>query len=345
MYKILLKKSLPSFCTSNFDVLKVLMVFNKYHKLPTLIESTSNQVNQFGGYTGLEPKQFKKKIEKLCKLVKLPSRQLIIGGDHLGPLPWKNINTKSAMKNAKVLVKKCLKAKYNKIHIDTAIICKDEKNINRNIIVNRCEDILKSISKKDLKNIFLVVGTEVPFAGGGDHLKPVITNLESIKKEYLLYSQMFKRKKILNKTPFALVIDPGIGFNNRKVTTSNLTGFIKKKLFSKKQNFYFEAHSSDYQSKENLKKLVDNNFKFLKVGPELTHIYAKSIFEMQNIEKLIRKKKLSNIGDTLLNEMNTNKDYWKNYYKGSKKKINFLMFNSYLDRSRYYWNKKKNCSF
>ena len=65
MYKILLKKSLPSFCTSNFDVLKVLMVFNKYHKLPTLIESTSNQVNQFGGYTGLEPKQFKKKIRAL----------------------------------------------------------------------------------------------------------------------------------------------------------------------------------------------------------------------------------------------------------------------------------------
>ena len=228
MYKILSKKSLPSFCTSNFDVLKVLMIFSKYHQLPTLIESTSNQVNQFGGYTGLKPLQFKEKIEKLYKLVKLPSKLVIIGGDHLGPLPWKNINARSAMKNAKVLVKKCLKAKYKKIHIDTAIVCKDEKNIDRSTIVSRCEEIFKSLPKNDLKKVFIVVGTEVPFAGGGDHLKPVITKLSSIKKEYLLYSQMLEQKKILKNLPFALVIDPGVGFNNHAITSSNLSGFKKK---------------------------------------------------------------------------------------------------------------------
>ena len=341
MYKILSKKSLPSFCTSNFDVLKVLMIFSKYHQLPTLIESTSNQVNQFGGYTGLKPLQFKQKVDKLCKSVKLPSKLLIIGGDHLGPLPWKNVNKKSAMKNAKILVKKCLNAKYKKIHIDTAIVCRDEKNIDRNIIVNRCEEILKSLTKNDLKNVFIVVGTEVPFAGGGDHLKPVITKLESIKKEYLLYSKIFKQKKILKKKPFALVIDPGIGFNNLAITTTNLFGFRKKNSFSKKNNFYFEAHSSDYQSRTDLKRLVENNFKFLKVGPELTYIYSKSIFKMQSIEKLIYTKKLSDIDSVLLSEMNINKKYWKSYYKGPKKKIDFLLFNSYLDRSRYYWNKKK----
>ena len=58
-----IKKGLPSFCTSNFDVLKIIIKFSKIHQLPVLIESTSNQVNQFGGYTGLTPATFKKKIE------------------------------------------------------------------------------------------------------------------------------------------------------------------------------------------------------------------------------------------------------------------------------------------
>jgi tagatose-1,6-bisphosphate aldolase non-catalytic subunit AgaZ/GatZ len=36
--------------------------------------------------------------------------------------------------------------------------------------------------------------------------------------------------------------------------------------------------------------------------------------------------------------MKTKNKYWKNYYKGSSSKINFLKFNSLLDRIRYYWN-------
>ena len=59
---IKVNKSYPSLCTSNFDVLKLSMIFAKYNDLPLLIESTSNQVNQFGGYTYLKPKQFHKKF-------------------------------------------------------------------------------------------------------------------------------------------------------------------------------------------------------------------------------------------------------------------------------------------
>ena len=59
------KKTLPSFCTSNFDVLKSAVIFAKLNNLPILIESTSNQVNQFGGYTSLKPHQFYLKSQHL----------------------------------------------------------------------------------------------------------------------------------------------------------------------------------------------------------------------------------------------------------------------------------------
>ena len=57
MNKHLIKNNLPSFCTANFNVIKILIIFAKRYNLPILLESTSNQVNQFGGYTGLKPKE------------------------------------------------------------------------------------------------------------------------------------------------------------------------------------------------------------------------------------------------------------------------------------------------
>ena len=38
--------------------------------------------------------------------------------------------------------------------------------------------------------------------------------------------------------------------------------------------------------------------------------------------------------------MDKEKKYWVNYYSGSKKRIEYLKFNSFLDRSRYYFSNK-----
>ena len=335
MNKSILKHSLPSFCSSNFDVLKSIMIFAKYQNFPVLIESTSNQVNQYGGYSGLKPFQFEKKIRRLAKFIKLNNKSLMIGGDHLGPLPWKDLDEATAMKNSKKLVKDCLKAKYEKIHIDTAIICRGEKKIDRHTVIQRCDEILSVFSKKDFDNVFLVIGTEVPFAGGGHAIKSSPTTFESIKEEIDLYSTILKKKK-----KFALVIEPGIGFGNFSVIQAKLKNFGKRLIFSKKNNFVYEAHSSDYQKISSLKKLVKNNFKFLKIGPELTYFYAKSIFKMEEFEKKSYKNNFSNIKNIILKEMKNNNSYWIDYYKAKKKKLDNLKFNSYLDRLRYYWSSK-----
>ena len=223
MNKNILKKNLPSFCTSNFDVLKIIMLFSKFNNLPILIESTSNQVNQNGGYTGLTPSKFAKKVYSLSSSLKLNKKKILLGGDHLGPLPWKNLSKKKALANAKILVKNCLKAKYKKIHIDTAIICKDEKKITRADIISRCKLILNNIKDKELKNTFLVVGTEVPFAGGGQNSKIVPTKISSIKEEYDQYKILFDNRKLIKNKKFSMVIEPGIEFFHNKVKRTNLT--------------------------------------------------------------------------------------------------------------------------
>src|SRR5438876_10369707 len=56
-----------------------------------LIEATSNQVNQFGGYTGMQPANFVSFATKIADEEGLAREMLILGGDHLGPNPWQQL--------------------------------------------------------------------------------------------------------------------------------------------------------------------------------------------------------------------------------------------------------------
>ena len=145
------KKGLPSFCTSNVDVLKTIFFFCQTNKFPCLIESTSNQVNQFGGYTNKTPRMFYKEISILSKKFNL-KKNLFLGGDHLGPLPFKNQNSNKAIINSIRLINNYLKSDFCKIHIDTSIKCKNDREINQKIIFERTKKILTKINlKKKIK--------------------------------------------------------------------------------------------------------------------------------------------------------------------------------------------------
>ena len=334
---IIKQKALPSFCTANFDVIESIFYFCNLNKLPCLIECTSNQVNQYGGYSNHSPKTFIKEVNNLRKKIKLKQSQLFLGGDHLGPLPWKNSSNKIAQSNSINLINKFLNEKFDKIHIDTSIKCKNDKFINSEIIFSRTFKILNSLNiKKKIKNKFLIIGTEVPLSGSGDNKNIIVTNFKQIKTESLkfikfLNDQNFKEKK------FGLVVEPGMKYMNYSIKKPLFKTFFKKREFSKENNFVYEAHSTDYQPKKILDKLVDNNFKFLKVGPELTYNYSRALFFMNSIEKKLFKKTESYIKKNILLSMIQNKKYWQDYYSDRN---DHLLLNSKLDRSRYYLNTK-----
>ena len=48
------KIGIPSYCTANELVIEEILLRAKETNIPTLIEATANQVNQFGGYTGMK---------------------------------------------------------------------------------------------------------------------------------------------------------------------------------------------------------------------------------------------------------------------------------------------------
>ena len=335
--KIINNKALPSFCTSNIEVIKSILFFCHIKKLPCLIECTSNQVNQHGGYTNKTPKMFIKEILSISKKIKFNSKKLFLGGDHLGPLPWKKRSKTVAIKNSISLINDYLDQKFCKIHIDTSIKCKNDEYINSDIIFERTNEILNNDNiKKKIKDKFLVVGTEVPLSGSGDNENIIKTSKKQIETEVIKFKKILKKQNLKNNI-FGLVIEPGMKYMHSSVTKPNFTNFTNKKNISKKNNFVYEAHSTDYQSKKILKQLVKNNFKFLKVGPELTYSYSRSLFFMENIEKNNFKLKNSNIKKIIFSSMLKNRKYWEGYYE---KKTPELLLNSKLDRMRYYFNSK-----
>ena len=82
---------IPSYCSANELVIEIALRRAKERNIPVLIEATANQVNQFGGYTGMKPADFYQMVLKMAKDIDLPENMMILAGDHLGPLTWQKL--------------------------------------------------------------------------------------------------------------------------------------------------------------------------------------------------------------------------------------------------------------
>ena len=67
-----------------------------------LVEATSNQVDQTGGYTGMRPSDFRELVHGIAGRCGLPLDRVVLGGDHLGPNRWRNLPAEQAMQHADV---------------------------------------------------------------------------------------------------------------------------------------------------------------------------------------------------------------------------------------------------
>ena len=112
---------IPSFCTANGLVIEACLKQALRFDDCVLIEATANQVNQFGGYTGMNAFDFADYVKGVAEECAVPWDQVILGGDHLGPLPFVNLPEEEAMAGAEAMVRQYVLAGYKKIHIDTSM--------------------------------------------------------------------------------------------------------------------------------------------------------------------------------------------------------------------------------
>src|SRR5690554_3176198 len=76
-------KGIYSVCTAHPDVLEACFKQARNDNSLLLIESTSNQVDQDGGYTGMKPADFVRFVKEIAKKTGFPENMILLGGDHL----------------------------------------------------------------------------------------------------------------------------------------------------------------------------------------------------------------------------------------------------------------------
>jgi D-tagatose-1,6-bisphosphate aldolase subunit GatZ/KbaZ len=321
-----------------------------------IIESTCNQVNHYGGYTGMRPRDFALYISDIAESYGFPKDKLLLGGDHLGPYPWKDQSSVNAMREARRLINDYVIAGYRKIHLDTSMACADDdfsKNFNLEEQASRAADLCFVSEEAWMKSNgdapIYIIGSEVPDPGGkiSNDENIYITQPDSVLNTIDVYKKAFISKGLTEawERVIGLVVQPGVEFSRKNIFDYNrIAASALSRCIENVDGIVYEAHSTDYQMPEKLKQMVEDHFCILKVGPALTFSFREAIFALAHIEKLLlghgKIKNISNIVNVISSVMNENPTYWKNYYDENVVDNEIEQLFSFSDRIRYYWTER-----
>ncbi len=317
------------------------------------VESTSSQVNQLGGYSGQTPSQFADFVHRAARRMGLPEDQILLGGDHLGPFPWRTEASKSALSKACELARACVLAGYQKIHLDASMACADDAKVLSEQMVAQRAAVVCEAAEKTLKDSpsgvnppLYVIGTEVPAPGGESTLgvPPAVTTIEGLHRTLEVFEQAFEQRGLSAawQRVIGVVVQPGVEFGDNVVFEYDRTkaGSLSAGLPSS-PSLVYEAHSTDYQSPGALAQMVADHFAILKVGPGLTFAFREALFALSAVERELlageKSQRLSQLREALDQAMVGEPAYWHSYYNGDERQLRFARAYSYSDRCRYYW--------
>ena len=347
-----------SVCSANGYVIEAAFKRGLSDGSCVLIESTANQCDQNGGYTGMTPADFKKFVLEIADRNGFDRNRIFLGGDHLGPLTFAYKDEAEAMADSEELIRHYVAAGFTKIHIDTSMKVNsdpEDVRLSDEIIAGRgahlakvAEETYKELLERDPEAIppLYVIGSEVPIPGGAVGAEDngvQVTKVEDFKNTVAAFEKAFAKEgldKDVWERVIGVVVQPGV-----EEKDSGCTEYDREKakdLMAAIKDFptlVFEGHSTDYQTKIKLRELVEDGVGILKVGPGLTFAMREAMFALENIEKELiygTDTEPSKFAEVLDAEMLKNDKNWKKHYQGTELEIRLKRKYSFSDRCRYY---------
>ena len=347
-----------SVCSANGYVIEAALKRGLSDGSCVLIESTANQCDQNGGYTGMKPADFKKFVLDIADRNGFDRNRVFLGGDHLGPLTFAGKDEPEAMADAEELIRHYVGAGFTKIHIDTSMKVNSDApdiRLSDEIIAGRgarlaqvAEDTYRQVLEKDPDAVppVYIIGSEVPIPGGavGSEDNGVqVTKVEDFKNTVAAFEKAFRDAGLGQDVwdrVIGVVVQPGV-----EEKDSGCTEYDREKakdLMASIKEFpglVFEGHSTDYQTKIKLRELVEDGVGILKVGPGLTFAMREAMFALENIEKELlfgTNTEPSKFAETLDAEMLKNDRNWRKHYQGTELELRLKRKYSFSDRCRYY---------
>jgi D-tagatose-1,6-bisphosphate aldolase subunit GatZ/KbaZ len=339
---------ITSVCSAHPLVIEAALRLGKEDGTAVLIEATCNQVNQDGGYTGMTPADFRKFLETIAEKVGFSSEDLILGGDHLGPNPWKHLPPSEALARARMMVAAFVRAGFTKIHLDTSMGCAGESvALADELTAERAADLASAaeaaVDPAAFEPPVYVIGTEVPVPGGAlealDHLQ--VTSPEAALETVEVHRRAFAVRSLQSAFDRAIgvVVQPGVEFGNEDVVVYEpAKARALSAVLASIPQFVFEAHSTDYQPPDALAALVEGGSAILKVGPGLTFALREALYALDHIAAALdgtpNRAELQEAMEALMVEK---PGHWQKYYHGDAGELRLQRHFSYSDRIRYYW--------
>jgi len=341
-------RGIPSVCSAHPIVLRAALRHGRETGATVLIEATCNQVNHRRGYTGMSPADFAALVGGLARAEECPEDRIILGGDHLGPNPWRDLPAEAAMGEAERMVAAYVAAGFRKLHLDTSMGCAGEPAALDDAATARRAARLAAAAETAARAAggpppLYIIGTEVPPPGGADHALDAITPTapEAARRTIAVHRDIFAEAGLAEALGrvLGLVVQPGVEFGNRNVIAyrrDRAQGLAA--VLAEEPRLVFEAHSTDYQGAAPLSELVGDGFAILKVGPELTFVLREALYALD----LIASDLLPDYGDRpLLRAMEAlmldRPGDWRRHYDGDEAGRRLLRHYSLSDRIRYYW--------
>jgi D-tagatose-1,6-bisphosphate aldolase subunit GatZ/KbaZ len=314
-----------------------------------LIEATSNQVDQFGGYTGMRPADFRDLVHDIADRYGLSRDRVILGGDHLGPNSWRSLQPHQAMDHAASLVDAYVTAGFTKIHLDCSMSCAgDPATLTDELLAERAARLAKvaedaAVRMHGASRLLYVVGTEVPVPGGAHESIEALTptSPDAARATIASHQKAFEHAGIGNawERVIGLVVQPGVEFDHTQVfdyQRDRTPGL--RRVVDDHPHLVFEAHSTDYQTVAHLSQLVEDHWAVLKVGPGLTFALREALFALAAIEdELVDPADRSDLVAVIERRMLADPRWWQGYYEGDQRAQQLARRYSYSDRVRYYW--------
>lgn len=310
-----------------------------------LVEATSNQVNQHGGYTGMRPADFRDLVHRAARAAGIGVDRVMLGGDHLGPNPWRDRAAAEAMALAEELVRGYAAAGFTKLHLDCSMACADDPSPPGDALVSERAARLAQVAQETAEGrpLSYVIGTEVPVPGGAseaiEHLQP--TSADAARTTLRSHREAFSRAGLDQVWPRVrgLVVQPGVEFDEWTVAGYEPDRTVElQQMLDDEPGLVFEAHSTDYQTPERLAALVRDHWAILKVGPGLTFALREALFALEALEReLCSDGERSELRAVLERRMLARPEHWERYYVGDEVAQRIARAYSFSDRVRYYW--------
>lgn len=341
-------KGIASICSSHPLVIRAAAREAARARQPLLVEATCNQVNQFGGYTGMQPAGFVGMAVAIAGDEGLPIDAMIFGGDHLGPNPWRKESAASAMLKAEQMVAAYARAGFRKIHLDASMGCAGEPAVLGDAhVAERAARLAKAAEEAVAASggapPLYVIGTEVPPPGGAHHAIAGIepTSLAAAQKTIEVHRDVFHRHRLSDafSRVIAIVVQPGVEFGNENVVVyERAKARHLASLLADEPGLVYEAHSTDYQGRVALRELVEDGFAILKVGPELTFALREALYGLDLIASDLAPDYGSRPLYAAMEEaMLGDPRHWESHYSGPPAIQRLERHYSFSDRIRYYW--------